>query len=94
MPRLITSPHLILIGASLALLVSLGGCAARFKDIARNNPECSTAAQIPPFKVNDCLSTTRHRDEFNTCLTSRGVPPWQLKRLNDCIDAHRHSGIF
>ncbi|MGH7916266.1 MAG: hypothetical protein ACREQE_02265 [Candidatus Binataceae bacterium] len=83
-----------MIGGSLALLVSLGGCAARFKDTARNNPECATAAQIRPSKVNDCLSGTRHRDEFNTCLASRGVPPWQLKRFNGCIDARRHSGIF
>jgi hypothetical protein len=77
----------ILIASSLLL----GACAASFKETARKNPECAAIAEIRPVKVEDCLSTTRHKDEFNTCLASRGVPPWQIERYDGCVRNHRNS---
>ncbi|MGH7935036.1 MAG: hypothetical protein ACREQN_17990 [Candidatus Binataceae bacterium] len=80
-----------LAAATLGMPLMLGGCSRRFKQTVRNNPECVTQAGINQNKIDNCLSGTRRRDEFNTCLASRGVGQMKIDRLNQCIDAHRYS---
>jgi len=68
------------------------GCSETFADQIRAHRGCIGEAQIAPQKVDACLrNTDGRRQNVNICLVDAMVPDYNIRMLNDCVDAGEDS---